>query len=86
MLQRGNVLSQIYVLGFLNSFYFLHLVQFSHPNLFKIYSQKGFFSYPLGENKYKNKKNITKFWPTGFFLLYYFLPFEKTEIKHNKLI
>ena len=35
----------------------------------------------------KNQKNnITKFWPTGFFLIYHFLLFEKKEIKHNKLI
>ena len=27
--------------------------------------------------KQKQKNNITKFWPTGLFLIYYFLLFEK---------
>ena len=31
--------------------------------------------------KQKRKNDVTKFWPTGFFLIYYFLPFEK---KRNK--
>ena len=36
--------------------------------------------------KQKQKYNITKFWPTGLFLIYYFLFFlKKKEIKHNKL-
>ena len=29
--------------------------------------------------KQKQKNNVTKFWPTGFFLSYYFLLFEKTK-------
>ena len=36
--------------------------------------------------KQKQKNNITKFWPTDFFLVYYFLLFEEKEIKHNKHI
>ena len=34
------------------------------------------------------KNNVTKFWPTGFFLIYDFLLFEKKRkgIKDNKLI
>ena len=37
--------------------------------------------------KQKRKSNITTFWPTGFFKIYYFLLFEKKkEIKHNKLL
>ena len=35
----------------------------------------------------QKQKNNTKFGPTGFFLIYYFLLFEKKkEIKHSKLI
>ena len=34
----------------------------------------------------QKQKNITKFRPTGFFLIYYFLLFEKKETKHDKLI
>ena len=36
--------------------------------------------------KQKRKNDVTKFWSTGFFLIYYFLIFEKKEIKHSKLI
>ena len=46
ILERSNVSSQTYdILDVLNSLYFLHLIDFSHPNLFEIYSQKGFFNY-----------------------------------------
>ena len=42
ILERSNVLSQIYdILGFLISLHFaLRTIDFSHPNLFKIYSEE----------------------------------------------
>ena len=38
--------------------------------------------------KQKQKNDITKFWPTGFFqsTIFCFLRIKKKEMKHNKLI
>ena len=67
-------------------FRFFHYIWFiDSENLYFILRRDQVNLLVYGRNrpyfKQKQKNNITKFWPTGLFLIYYFLLFEK---KRNK--